>query len=40
MINTIYTPPPILFIWTGENFWPLGDKMRKRCDEQYVVGSK
>jgi len=31
---------PILFIWTGENFWPLGDKMRKACDEQYVVGAR
>jgi len=34
------TPTPILFIWTGEVFWPLGDKMRKICDEHYVVGSK
>jgi len=33
-------PAPILFIWTGENFWPLGDKMRKLCDEHYVVGGK
>jgi len=34
------TTAPILFIWTGEAFWPLGNAMRKVCDEHYVIGAK
>jgi len=34
------TTTPILFIWNGEAFWPLGSQSRKQCDEHYVVGAK
>jgi len=31
---------PVLFSWDGEVMQPLGDRMAKLCDEQFVIGMR
>jgi len=31
---------PVLFSWDGEAMQPLGERMAKLCDEQFVIGMR